>query len=336
LNPLLVISLDFELHWGSFDKFQLAKRKTIYSTTRAVIPQILDLFSKYEIKATWATVGFLFFDKKSELLAAIPKKIPNYYNRQISSHSYLMENYLGDSETEDPYHFAKSLVSTISQTSGQEIATHTFSHYFCNEEGQTIEQFIEDIKAAQVAARSNGIEIKSLVFPRNQVNEKYIAACHPLGLKAVRTNPPDWWWKIESSREPILKRAVRTLDAYFPIGRRTSYSLTKIKMVSKILLIPASRLIKPHSGRELILNRLKIFRVKNEMTRAAIKNEIYHIWWHPHNFGAYPKQNIQMLTEILDHFQYLRIKYSMKSVNISELTDIFLANADRNCVKPNQ
>jgi hypothetical protein len=32
------------------------------------------------------------------------------------------------------------------------LASHTFSHYYCNEVGQTATQFREDLKAAQQAA----------------------------------------------------------------------------------------------------------------------------------------------------------------------------------------
>ena len=54
---LFIISLDFELLWGVRDK----RTKETYGQNilgvQEVIPQLLDLFDKYDITATFATVG---------------------------------------------------------------------------------------------------------------------------------------------------------------------------------------------------------------------------------------------------------------------------------------
>lgn len=49
--------------------------------------------------------------------------------------------------------------------------------------------------------------------------------------------------------------------------------------------IPASRFFRPFKNNEKIIQRLKLNRIKNEMTFAAKKGRNYHLWWHPHNFG---------------------------------------------------
>ena len=69
-----VISLDFELHWGNPEKWDLNERKDCLNETRKSIPMVLDLFKKYEIHATWATVGILFAKNKSQLLKNLPSK----------------------------------------------------------------------------------------------------------------------------------------------------------------------------------------------------------------------------------------------------------------------
>ena len=55
-NGFLVLSLDFELLWGVFDKVDYKEKKTYFKNTRKVIPEILDLFSEFQIHSTWATV----------------------------------------------------------------------------------------------------------------------------------------------------------------------------------------------------------------------------------------------------------------------------------------
>lgn len=60
----LVISLDFELHWGGAEKWNLKEKEDYFKATRELIPDILKLFRDSSVHATWATVGFLFAKDK--------------------------------------------------------------------------------------------------------------------------------------------------------------------------------------------------------------------------------------------------------------------------------
>jgi hypothetical protein len=66
---------------------------------------------------------------------------------------------------------------------------------------------------------------------------------------------------------------------------------------------------------------MKIDRIKNEMERAAQHGEIYHLWWHPHNFGHYPKESMDGLEEILNHFAMCKEKYGMQSLSMGEIAE---------------
>jgi hypothetical protein len=52
-----IISLDFELHWGGFEKWPVGEYEQYFLNTRSVIPAMLALFRKYEVHVTWAGVG---------------------------------------------------------------------------------------------------------------------------------------------------------------------------------------------------------------------------------------------------------------------------------------
>ena len=52
---------------------------------------------------------------------------------------------------------------------------------------------------------------------------------------------------------------------------------------------------------------------------AASCGEIFHLWWHPHNFGRDLEQNIAVLTEIAECFSRLRASHGMRSLNMGEL-----------------
>jgi peptidoglycan/xylan/chitin deacetylase (PgdA/CDA1 family) len=167
-----IISLDFELHWGGAEKWNLEKKRKYFLDTAQFIPELLEIFKENCIRTTWATVGFLFARDKTQLLDFSPKLIPSYEQKELSYYSIFPT--LGNNEEIDPFHFASSLIKSIINTPGQELASHTFSHYYCNEPGQTPEQFDADLKSAQAIAKENfGIILQSLVFPRNQLNKDY-------------------------------------------------------------------------------------------------------------------------------------------------------------------
>ncbi len=55
------------------------------------------------------------------------------------------------------------------------------------------------------------------------------------------------------------------------------------------------------------------------MSHAAQQRKIFHLWWHPHNFGCCTDRNIEQLEEICMHFNYLRQQYNYKNTFMSDL-----------------
>jgi peptidoglycan/xylan/chitin deacetylase (PgdA/CDA1 family) len=326
-QAVFTISLDFELHWGGFEKWPIENYKRYFANTRSVIPEMLNLFQRYEIHATWATVGMLFHESKDSLLRDAPALKPSYRFSELSAYHFIDQHGIGKSEEDDPYHFAKTLVQRIANTDFQELASHTFAHYYCNEAGQTVEEFRADLRAAQISAKTFG-KLRSLVFPRNQFNDDYLRVCYEEGFIAVRDNPRDWFWNIQSTQhESRWKRLNRGLDAYLPIGKKNSYNIESLAVRPGLpVCMPASRLLRPYRPKELFLNNIKISRIKAEMSRAAKHGEIYHLWWHPHNFGYYPKESMEGLKKILDHFDRCRERYAMKSLSMGEVAELVINN----------
>lgn len=307
----LIISLDFELHWGGAEKWNLIEKKEYFDNTRKVIPEILSLFKLYKIKATWATVGFLFASSEEELQIFLPEVRPSYSNTALNYYRLIDNDTVrSKSEQDDPYHFAQSLIKKILATEGQELASHTFSHYYCNEEGQTARQFDYDLKATQdISIQLLNKKLSSLVFPRNQYRKEYLNTIADNNYKVVRTNPDVWFWKRNNKVIPLA----RALDTLFPISSRLSFKNKEIVRINNIVLLPASRFFRPYSNRERIVQRLKMNRIKSEMTRAAKRYENYHLWWHPHNFGSFPNENLIQLQEILEHYKKLNKIFGFSS-----------------------
>ena len=73
----LVISLDFELLWGMRDKRTISNYGKNILGGRMAISKMLEVFTEFDISATFATVGFLFAKDKEELLTFSPESKPN-------------------------------------------------------------------------------------------------------------------------------------------------------------------------------------------------------------------------------------------------------------------
>ena len=56
------------------------------------------------------------------------------------------------------------------------------------------------------------------------------------------------------------------------------------------------------------------------MKYAAKNNEVFHLWWHPHNFGSNMEENFYNLEEILKEYTKLNNKYDFKSSTMTGLT----------------
>ena len=321
--PILTLSLDFELFWGVFDKVQLEDRKGYFLQTREkAIPALLALFAEYNIQVTWATVGMLFCDGKEELLHHLPKLKPRYSQPKLNAYTYLERHAIGKSERDDPFHFAPSLIRHIAAQAGQEIASHTFSHYYCLEAGQSIREFEEDLKAAREAAALLGMEVQSLVFPRNQYNEAYLAVCERLGFKTIRGNASSWVWRPEADeKEGKRKRLGRLADSYLNIYGHNSFPAPRL--LGSMLDIPASRLLRPYVPYLKTAEALKTERICRDIRYAAEQGHLYHLWWHPHNFGNHTEKNLDNLKQILECFAACREQFGMQSLHMKGVYEHF-------------
>ena len=313
-----VISLDFELYWGVRHLPSVKRYLPNLVGARKVIPMLLDLFSEYGIHATWATVGFLFCDQTHTLLKFAPSQHrPEYENRILSPYCDLPPE--GAAETPDSVFFAPSLIRLIANAAHQEVATHSFSHYYCLEKGQDIEAFRQDLLAARAAANALGVELRSMVFPKNQCREDFLRICAEIGIVAYRGNPPSWLYRAAADDEQgYLKRLCRLLDTYLPFGSRNCYA-APLQNGNLPINLRASRFLRPYSPLFRTFEPLRLHRIKCDLTEAARKGLLYHLWWHPHNFGVNTAANLAFLRKILEHYRSLHDVYGIESVNMGEM-----------------
>jgi len=313
--PAFVISLDFELLWGVRDKRTIATYGKNILGAREAIPAMLKAFRRYDVKATWAAVGMLLFDQRDELLRHLPALRPTYARRAIDP--YLALDEVGADEKSDPYHFGLSLVRQILACEGMELASHTFSHFYCLEEGQEASQFKADLEASVAAITRLTDRPVSLVFPRNQYNPDYLALCAELGFQAFRGNERAWMYRgAMDERQSLLKRGARLLDHYVPLSGHNGFAP---QVESGLVDCPSSRFLRPVSKRFAMLEGVRMHRIKSAMAAAARSQQCFHLWWHPHNFGADLRQSLAFLEELLRFHTGLRKRYGVVPMTMGEV-----------------
>jgi peptidoglycan/xylan/chitin deacetylase (PgdA/CDA1 family) len=321
----LVISLDFELHWGVRD--HVTRDDALYARlpdARGAVADMLKVFVARHIRATWATVGFLFASTRDEVDAHTPRERPMYPRAELDPYAEA----IGIDEEHDPEHLAGSLVELISVSVGQEVGSHTFSHYCCLEPGQSEATFRVDLAAAQAIALRRGVELTSLVLPRNQWNPAYAAAVLDLGFRCIRGPQRSWGHQArESGRQNVLHRGARLADTYIGVSPPPTTEWNNVLLPSGLCDVPASAFLRPYDPDRKRLEPLRLARLRSGLRHAAHHGRIFHLWWHPHNFSQHQSENFAVLEQILDEFDRLAAAEGMQSLTMADVAATVTSSA---------
>lgn len=311
---ILLTSLDFELFWGMQDVSTIETYGENILGGKEIIPEILERFEKYGVHATWATVGGILAENENDFMRYAPPegKRPHYETAKLSSYRCMKDR------LEKPeYFFAPILAKKIAGTSGQRIGSHTFSHYYCREKGQTVEEFEADLQAAKEIMKEKGYPMESIILPKNQCEKAHTDRLSKNGFIVYRGEEKDW---IHRMKYGIVMRGLRLMDSYVSLTGPQCYTIEEAEE-DAIYNFRGSRFLRPYNSKLAFLENLKIRRLKKQMKYAAKHDLIFHMWWHPHNFGVNQKENLRNLDEILEYFKKMREKYGMRSMNMEELAE---------------
>jgi peptidoglycan/xylan/chitin deacetylase (PgdA/CDA1 family) len=309
----LILSLDFEIHWGVFDIYDTESSYTAnLDGVWTVVPKILDMFREFDIAATWATVGALFATSRDHFERSKPCIRPPY-------HDPLLDPYdvpIGENETDDHYHYAPSLIHRVIGTPRQEIGTHTFGHIYYNAPGQTLEAVRADLQSAKAIAREYGLDPTSIVFPRNQVSAEYLPMLTEMGITSYRGLEPHWMYHGDDYGRPY-KRIARLMDRYV---RLSDYGLARwpdLVGPGGLVNLPSTRFLQPKTAWPGFEQK-RLRWITNGIASAARTHRLIHLWWHPHDFGAQQEENLAMLRVILETAARYRDSHGLRSITMAE------------------
>lgn len=310
---ILVVSLDFEMLWG-LAEFDVAGAAVLSEKVNEIVPELLNLFQQYGIHATWATVGAIMESHE----AVFCNRVRSGASPQVRAK---IEKF--DLESEKGEHkyrkclFAPHLIKAIQETPDQEIGTHTYSHYYCDLPDSTVEAFKEELIFSTEAAKQHGIEMHSVVFPKNQVIKEYLSAVQTMGLNAYRGKETGVLYR-KRAKNPGKWMKILYLDNYIPLQKTCSYGVGEV-MQGGMYNVRSSRFFKPYRKKYWYAEGMKLRRYQKEMRDAARRGEIYHIYWHPHNMAKDCEESFQQIEAFLKYFLKMKERYGMRSMSMGEV-----------------
>jgi hypothetical protein len=187
------------------------------------------------------------------------------------------------------------------------------------EAGQNKESFAADLKSAVEISKAHQIQPKTIIFPRNQHNTEYEDVLLEYGVNCFRGNQKAWMYQIsQENLKSFRHKAARVLDAYVNLA---GFHTADWKEVWKgdLANVPASFFLRPVQKKVKQAEHLRLRRLTKSIEYAAKNRKIFHLWWHPHNFGVDLQENLDFLRRVLEVFKQCQEKYGMKSMTMSEV-----------------
>jgi len=269
-----LFSLDTELAWGHFDSFKPGMFSPDGERERKAIIRILDMLDEFDIVATWAVVGHLFYEKceKCEICPVLDWKGKYTSFDQIYDANH-------------PLWYGADIMKTLVQRSVRhEIGFHGYTHRLFNEDSLSRNEAEIEIKEwLRVTQRMNVKHPQAVVFPRNQVGhldlfKEYGFVCY----RGDELLPPDYY------SIPIIGKILNRIDLILQFRTPQVYKMPRQN--TSLVNLPASRsLFRINRKFELILERINlrnfhVQRIIKGIKKAGEEKKVIHIYTHPFEF----------------------------------------------------
>ena len=122
-------------------------------------------------------------------------------------------------------------------------------------------------------------------------------------------------------------RGARLLDHYLSLTGLNLICWDDILEENGLCNVASSRFLRPYSPRLRHLDALRLGRIAKGIQAAAISKQLFHLRWHPHNFGSYVDENIAFLRKILKTFARFRESHGMRSLTMADAAEIVKGRA---------
>ncbi len=159
------------------------------------------------------------------------------------------------------------------------------------------------------------------MFPRNQHNPHYDGILLDHGIECYRGNQDSWMYQFDGRTQTNpFYRAARLADTHLNVSGLNTFRWEDV-WHGKIANVRASMFLRPVSRGDGFAQSFQYRRITKSLEFAAKNRQIFHLWWHPHNFGSNLEPNIDLLRRILERFSELRDQYQMRSLTMTETAE---------------
>ena len=271
--PTVVISLDLELSWGSFDlSYDDNVRKMARWTHDVGAPRLLNHLTGNGLSATWAVVGAMMRPTLPDI-SGLPEVRYSHFPKPWFS--YVPKQ--GD-ETAHPEWFGAQLLEQIrSAQPEQEIGFHSFSHVPFGWPGMTRERAIAEYRYCAQIAPEMGISTTSFVFPRNLV--AYLRELRDAGFVCFR----------DADELPFrfANNILNSIGMIWADFMGLSPRMIEPSFKEGIVSIPGSLMIRYEAGwRKYIPDASRMRRLRRGLEKVQRNGGVFHVWFHPENLYA--------------------------------------------------
>jgi len=300
---VLLLSLDFELAWGTRGRPAARHCGPFWSGTRKAIRGLLELFERYEVPATWAVVGALLLGR----------------GRSKERHPWLDDPGLsdipaGDSTTQPQWYAEDVLEAIVSHPVAQEIACHTLTHRFIEPGSDGRRVFREELQRFRTLCDELYLEQPTtFIYPKAKMAHFDILLDE--GFRSIRGPESKWFESLPGTRIPA---ALRLMDAR--LARPPRVDLPE-RLPCGLWVLPSSQFYSPFLsvGKYLSVSA-RVRKAVKGLRLAAERKQVYHLWTHPFNLGVRTEELLAGLDEILQEARRLSDAGRLEVMSMAELT----------------
>lgn len=282
-----ILSLDFELGWGSIENslWKAREKRGVYKRLRSILPVFLSELDALELPVTWAFVGAMMVAPDKRKLDHLPLNIKNL----TTSFSQTAEN-----QTTDARDLFDQILSTKIKHS---LSSHTYSHLRFDYMGLDTSIIATEMQLFENICMNYAVKTSSLVFPQNI--EGFHKQLGQLGYRSVRTAPEST--KLSNKIVHLISSAI------------TPPPLSKTNTMNNGL-VRHSGSIFYNTGARRIYRLPFVYKQALSGINYAIKNNgVIHMWLHPFNLAESPL----LLSSLINVMRYVTKKREKGLIQIT-------------------
>ncbi len=308
---IMVTSIDLELAWGTFRKEWYRIHEDVLLRGRELVEDLLQLFERHTIPATWAIVGHLFLESCSRQGAVAHPEIPRTTPAWLRGKDWFSHDPCTD-RSRAPLWYGPDLIEKILRCPvPQEIASHSFSHVDFTEDSCRPEVVRAELAACLEEAGRHGVTVRSFVFPQD--HSGHLDLLREAGFAVYRGPTASLFQQVHPR---WVGRLMHFLDDLFawPAG-----DVWPREALPGLWELPGSMMYGFTFGvRRWIPIRARVRKAKQGIERAIRDRKIFHFWFHPETLGYQDRELFEGFEDIYAYADRRRREGALEIVTMQE------------------